>query len=114
MARSLFQRTRVEHRHISAETVIMYLVAMFGGMLLSVQIRLQLAIGQPLTPDYHAQSAALYLILAGATLLVHGLGSWSMGFAIADRLLSNAHPYRKFLVIVVVAALAILILLPDI
>ncbi len=100
-----------QRSRISVERLVMDFAVLFGGMLLSVQLRLQLPLGKYLPPEYHAQTIPLYALLFGAALIAHLLAA---NLKASAPLLSNAHPYRRFVMETLAAALAILVILPDI
>ena len=111
MLRSLSQ---TEYRRASFELALAHTVVLIGGMLLAVQLRLQVALGQNLPPAYRAQPIALYILLALGVFMVHAFGLAVRESGFAQAIISNDHPYRKFLASLALSAGLILVLLPDI
>ena len=85
-----------------------------GGTLLSVQLRLQVRLGQEVGSDYHAQTIFLYGLLALSVLIVHAIKTLPKQPKLIRRLISTNHPFRQYLVALVLSAGSILIFLPDI
>ena len=98
-----------------ATTVASHFFVLAGAMLLAVQIRLQVPLGLHLYPNYQAQPLLLYPLLACAALLTAALVQSSVAqqqpFSI---FLAKYHPFRRYLVSLGLAAIAVLMLLPDV
>ncbi len=96
-------------------TFISHFVVLAGAMLLAVQIRLQVQLGQFLPPEYQAQPLLLYPLLACAALITSLLIQTPLAtqdpFSI---FLAKSHPFRRYLVSLGLAVLGVLILLPDV
>lgn len=96
-------------------TFISHFFVLAGAMLLAVQIRLQVQLGQFLPPEYQAQPLPLYPLLACAALLTSLLIETPLAtqkpFSI---FLARSHPFRRYLISLGLAALSVLILLPDV
>jgi lipopolysaccharide transport system permease protein len=85
-----------------------------GGMLLAVQVRLQLPIGNALGEDYVALPFALFLVMALAVVVVYLLGQSTTQLPAVQRWIGARHPYRRLLVMLVVSFVGLFLLFPDI
>ncbi len=96
-------------------TFVSHLLVLSGALLLAVQIRLQIPIGQYLPPEYQAQPLLIYPLFACATLLTCLLILSPLAtrkpFSI---FLAKSHPFRRYLVSLGFAVVYVLLLLPDI
>jgi lipopolysaccharide transport system permease protein len=98
-----------------ATTVVSHFLVLAGAMLLAVQIRLQVSLGQYLPAEYQAQPLLLYPLLACAALITGALVQSPLvlqqPFSV---FLAKHHPFRRYLVSLGLAALGVLLLLPDV
>lgn len=89
------------------------LVLLVVALLLSLQVRVQVALGAPLAPDYRfpflPALVALVLVVLFGTVAANRLAASPFVAAI----FGTAHPFRHFIVVVLVSAVALL-LLPDV
>lgn len=96
-------------------TFVSHFLVLMGAMLLAVQIRLQVPLGQFLPPEYQAQPLLLYPLLACAALITSLLIQTPLAaqepFSI---FLAKSHPFRRYLISLGLAALLVLFLLPDV
>ncbi|MFN8449291.1 MAG: ABC transporter permease [Anaerolineae bacterium] len=86
-----------------------------GAMLLAVQFRLQVPLGQPLMVEYVPLPLPIWGLLALSVVV--GVGASSAAWvsrSAAAVILGDAHPFRRFLAILALAALLVLVLLPDV
>ena len=112
---AIHQNTGKEWVGEFATTFASHFFVLVGAMLLAVQIRLQVSLGQYLPPEYQAQPLLLYPLLACAALLTAVLVQSSLAqqqpFSI---FLAKSHPFRRYLVSLGIATLGVLIILPDV
>ncbi len=84
-------------------------------MLLAVQTRLQVPIGNFLPPTYQPQPVLLYVLLAGCALFMSLLSQSSMVSQTGlSQWLANSHPFRRYLASLALAVIGVLLLFPDI
>jgi len=82
-------------------------------MLLAVQLRLLLPMGGNLPPGYAAHFPLLYVLLALVVVGVDQLGKLVPAHFFAQRFLSDAHPARQFVTMILVALAGIMLLFPS-
>lgn len=87
---------------------------LIGGMLLAVQVRLQLPIGNTLGEGYIALPLGMFLVVALAVAGVYLLGDATTHLPLAQRWIGKCHPYRRLLVMLIVSLAGLLLLEPDI
>jgi len=91
-----------------------------GALLLAAQARLQIPLGEPLAGrDYAAQTPLAFLALAAAALLVWALAPLHTRLSgrigrIAARWLGVNRPYRRYLLMLLIAAPLLLVAMPQI
>jgi lipopolysaccharide transport system permease protein len=110
-------KARQVSRSAAVDTALPLLGSFFtliGGMLLAVQVRLQLPIGNALGGDYVALPLSLFLILALAVAVVYLISQTTTQIAAVQRWIGARHPYRRLLVMLAVSFVGIFLLLPDI
>jgi hypothetical protein len=96
-------------------TILSHVLVLVGAMLLAVQIRLQVPLGQFLPPEYQAQPPLLYVLLAAAVLIVSILTQSELVLRTPLHIFfAKSHPFRRYLVSLGSTTLGILILLPDV
>lgn len=110
----------IKARHVSRSAAVdtaLPLVGSFltliGGMLLAVQVRLQLPIGSALGDDYVALPLALFVVIGLAVAAVYAVGQ-SAQSPLLERWIGVRRPYRRLLVMLLVSLVGMLVLLPDI
>lgn len=112
---SLKRAVNMEWNEELITTILSQVLVLVGAMLLAVQIRLQVPLGQFLPPEYQAQPPLLYVLLAGAVLIVSILTQSELVLRTPLHIfLAKSHPFRQYLVSLGFTTLGILILLPDV
>lgn len=98
-----------------ATTFALNFFVLVGAMLLAIQARLQVQLGQTLPPGYQAQPLSLYVILAGAAFVTSILAvSSAASPPQVGILLAKNHPFRRYLVALGLGIVAVALLLPNI
>lgn len=97
---------------VFASGAINYLI-LAAGMLVSIQMRLEISLGRELGQDYPLYILEVYLLLLPAGLVAH-LIAWFMGMIRPlARVLALGHQFRILLLQVVMTTLLVLALLPE-
>lgn len=115
MQASLKRATTIQWDEELVTTLITHFLVLVGAMLLAVQIRLQVGLGNYLPPEYQAQPPMLYILFACVVLLVSALTQSEL--ALQPRFnvfLGKNHPFRRYLVSWGLSIVAVLLLLPDV
>jgi len=103
-----------------ALTLVGSYLTLCGALLLAAQARLQIPLGEPLAGrDYAAQTPLAFLALAAAALLVWALAPLHTRLSgrigrIAARWLGVNRPYRRYLLMLLIAAPLLLVAMPQI
>ncbi len=110
----------VRSRSRTAETVFFLIDILLEwwllvcAMLVAVQIRLRVPLGQVLMPGYQPAPALMFVVFALAVLLAVGVARSPLATSSpVAAIFADEHPFRRFLAVVLITAVANILLLPD-
>lgn len=111
----MLEPIEASNRVTFVSTVVYHLAILLGAHLFAVQIRLQIPFGNYLPPEYDAQPPLIFIIFIVASLIT---GLLTQSPLATDKnfasVLAPSHPFRQFMVTLVLANLGVLLLLPEV